>query len=52
MFIKIHGKFMYSASCSDSFKMYLKGIIALKGIFSVFPLAGFMKRIVYLKMSH
>ena len=50
MFKKIHGKFMYITSCSDSF--HVRNIMALNGIFSIFPLAEIIKRMVYLKMSH
>ena len=46
--IKIHGTFMYKTSNSDSFFKVRE--LALNDIFSIFPLAGYIKLMVYLKI--
>ena len=51
MFIKIHGKFMHNIY-PKVIAFMVRGIKALNGIFSIFPLAGLIKLIEYLKMCH
>ena len=50
MFKKIHGKFKYNTSCSDSF--HIRDIMAFSDIFSIFSLAWLIKRMVQLNMCH
>ena len=50
MFTKMNGKFMYNVTALTAFMV--RDIIALNDIFSIFPLTGLVKLVVYLKVSH